>query len=79
VRVYLRGKSRYIDFYCEGKRDTEKVGKVAKSIAEEKLDIRRSEVIRGEWRLKKINISFDKFKEEYQELTKGDKKPKSVV
>ena len=77
--VYLRGKSWYIDFYYEGKRYTEKVGKVAKSVAEEKLDIKRSEVIRGEWKPKKVQISFDKFKEEYLELPKGDKKPKSSL
>jgi len=77
--VYLRGKSWYIDFYYEGKRYTEKVGKVAKSVAEEKLDIKRSEVIRGEWKPKKIQISFDKFKGEYLELTRGDKKPKSLI
>jgi len=77
--VYLRGKSWYIDFYYEGKRYTEKVGEVAKSVAEEKLDIKRSEVIRGEWKPKKIQISFDKFKEEYLELTRGDKKPKSSL
>jgi integrase len=52
---------------------------VAKSVAEEKLDIKRSEVIRGEWKPKKIQISFDKFKEEYLELTRGDKKPKSSL
>lgn len=39
--VYLRGKSWYIDFYEEGKRYTERVGKVSKSVAEEKLDIKR--------------------------------------
>jgi len=48
--VYLRGKSWYIDFHYEGKRITERVGRVSKSVAEEKLDIRRSEVIRGEWK-----------------------------
>ena len=77
--VYLRGKSWYVDFYYEGKRYTEKVGKVAKSVAEEKLDIKRSEVIRGEWKPKKVQVSFDKFKEEYLELTRGDKKPKSSL
>ena len=56
-----------------------KVGKVAKSVAEEKLDIKRSEVIRGEWKPKKVQVSFDKFKEEYLELTRGDKKPKSSL
>jgi len=77
--VYLRGESWYIDFYYEGKRYTEKVGKVAKSVAEEKLDIKRSEVIRGEWKPKKVHVSFDKFKQEYLELTRGDKKPKSSL
>jgi integrase len=77
--VYLRRKSYYIDFYYEGKRYTEKVGPVSKSVAEEKLDIKRREVIRGEWKPKKIQISFEKFKEEYLELTKGDRKPKSVL
>ena len=48
--VYLRGKSWYIDFHYEGKRITERVGRVSKSVAEEKLNIRRSEVIRGEWK-----------------------------
>ena len=52
---------------------------MAKNVAEEKLDIKRSEVIRGEWKPKKIQISFDKFKTEYLPLTKGDKKPKSSL
>ena len=77
--IYLRGKSYYIDFYYEGKRYTEKVGPVSKSVAEEKLDIKRSEAIRGEWKPKKVKISFEKFKKEYLELTKGDRKPKLVL
>lgn len=32
--VYLRGKSYYIDFYYDGKRITERVGRVSKSVAE---------------------------------------------
>jgi len=55
------------------------VGKVSKSVTEEKLDIKRPEAIRGEWKPKKIQISFDKFKEEYLELTRGDKRPKSSL
>jgi integrase len=77
--VYLRGKSYYVDFYEEGKRYTERVGKVSKSVAEEKLDIRRSEVIRGEWKPKKIHSPFDKFKEQYLEWSKGNKKPTSSL
>jgi integrase len=76
--VYLRGKSWYIDFYYEGKRYTEKVGKVAKSVAEEKLDIKRSEVIRGEWKPKTVKISFEKFKEQYLEFSKANKKPRTA-
>ena len=77
--VYLRGKSWYIDFYYEGKRYTEKVGKVSKGVAEEKLDIKRSEVIRGEWKPKVIKTSFEKFKEEYLEYSRANKKPKSSL
>src|SRR5512139_1758878 len=77
--VYLRGKSYYIDFYYEGKRYTEKVGPVSKSVAEEKLDIKRSEVIRGEWKPKRLKVSFEKFKEQYLEYSLGNKKPKSAI
>jgi hypothetical protein len=63
--IYLRGNSYYIDFYEDGKRCTERVGQVSESVAKEKLAIKRSEVIRGEWKPKKIRISFDKFKEKY--------------
>ena len=60
--------------------DPPKGGGLNGSISErEKLDIKRSEVIRGEWKPKKIQISFDKFKEEYLELTRGDKEPKSSL
>ena len=76
---YLRGKSWYIDFYEEGKRYSERVGKVAKSVAEEKLAIKRSKVIRGEWKTKKVRSPFDKFKEQYLEWSKGNKKPKSSL
>jgi integrase len=55
------------------------VGKVAKSVAEEKLAIRRSEIIRGEWKPKKVHSPFDKFKEQYLEWSKGNKKPKSSL
>jgi integrase len=75
--VYLRGKSWYIDFYYEGKRYVERVGKVSKSVAQEKLNIRKAEVIRGEWKPKTVRIIFDKFKEQYIEYSKANKKPKT--
>jgi integrase len=77
--VYQRGESWYIDFYEDGKRYTERVGPVSKSVAEEKLSIRKSEVIRGEWKPKKIRVPFDKFKEQYLEYSKGNKKPGSSL
>ena len=77
--VYLRGKSWYIDFYYEGKRYTEKVGPVSESVAKEKLTIRKAEVIRGEWKPKVVKVPFDKFRGQYLELTRGDKKPKSSL
>ena len=61
--VYLRGNSWYIDFYEDGKRYSERVGQVSESVSKEKLAIRRSEVIRGEWKPKKVRTPFDKFKE----------------
>jgi integrase len=77
--VYLRGKSWYIDFYYEGKRYTEKVGKVSKSVAEEKLDIKRSEVIRGEWKPKVVKIPFERFKEQYLEFSLANKNPRTAL
>jgi integrase len=76
--VYLRGKSYYIDFYYEGKRYAKRVGKVSKTVAEEKLDIKRSEVIRGEWKPKVIKTPFEKFKEQYLKFSLANKKPRTA-
>ena len=76
--VYLRRKSWYYNFYYEGKRYNEKVGPVSKSVAEEKLNIKRSEVIRGEWMPKAVKILFDKFKDQYLEFSKANKKPQTA-
>jgi len=77
--LYLRGKSWYFNFYYEGKRYNEKIGPVSKGVAEEKLNIRRSEVIRGEWKPKRVRTPFDKFKEQYLEWSEGNKKPSSSL
>jgi len=73
--VYLRGKSWYINFHEDGKRYTERVGQVSKSVAEEKMAVRKSEVIRGEWKPKVTRTLFDKFKEQYLEFSLANKKP----
>lgn len=72
--TYLRGKSYYIDFHYEGKRYTEKVGPVSKTVAEEKLNIKKAEVIRGQWKPKVVRTSFEKFKEEYLKYSLANKK-----
>lgn len=77
--VYLRGKSWYMDFYEGGKRYTERIGQVSESVAKEKEVIRRAEVIRGEWKPKVVKVSFEKFKEQYLEWSKGHKKLKSSL
>jgi hypothetical protein len=79
MRVYLKEKSWYIDFYEEGKRYTERVGQVSESVAKEKLAIKRSEVIRGEWKAKIVKIPFEKFRGQYLKYSKGNKKPKSSL
>lgn len=77
--VYLRGKSWYYDFYYDGRRYTKKIGKVtSKKVAEEKLDIVRSKVIRGEWKPEAVKISFEKFKGQYLEYSKANKKPRTA-
>jgi len=73
--VYQRGKSYYFNFYYDGKRYNEKIGRVSKSVAEEKLNIKRSEVIRGEWKPKTTKILFDKFRDQYLEFSLATKKP----
>jgi len=72
VMFYCREKSKNP---YEGKRYTEKVGPLSKGLAEEKLSIKRTEIIRGEWKPKKVQISFDKFKEQYLEFSLANEKP----
>ena len=76
--VYLRGRSYYIDFYYEGKRYTEKVGPVGKSVAEEKLNIIRASAIRGEWKPKVVKVPFEKFKEQYLQFSLANKRPRTA-
>jgi len=75
--IYRRGNNWYLDFYYNGKRYKESVGSTSKSVAKEKLIIRKREVIQGEYKPKIIQMPFDKFSEQYLEYSKGNKKPKS--
>jgi integrase len=78
--VYKRGNSWYIDFYYGGKRYTESVGPVTKSIAKEKLVLKKREVIQGEYKSKpKGKVPFTKFRDQYLAYSKGNKRPKSSL
>jgi len=77
--VYKIGNCWYIDFYMDGRRYKESVGPVNKTIAKEKLVIRKREVIQGQYKPKPVQIPFVKMKEQYLEYSKANKKPSSHV
>jgi integrase len=75
--VYQVGNNWYIDFYMGGKRYKESVGPANKTIAKEKLVIRKREVIQGQYKPKAVQVQFEKMKEQYLEYSKANKKPSS--
>jgi len=77
--VYQRGNSWIIDFYYDGKRYTESVGPVNRTVAKEKLVIRKREVIQGQYKPKVVQIAFDKFSEEYLKYAKANNRPSSHI
>lgn len=80
--VYLRGNVWYMDFRIDGKRYTESIGKdgpVNRTVAKEKYTIRAREVIQGMYKPKTTQTPFDKFKEQYLEWSRANKKPKSSL
>lgn len=72
--VYQIGNSWYVDFYYEGKRYKESVGAVNRTVAKEKLIIRKREVIQGTYKPKRVEIPFEKFKVQYLEYSKANKR-----
>ena len=76
--VYQRGESWYMEFHYDGKRYRESIGPVNKTVAGEKLTIRKREVIQGTWKPKRIQILFDKFSEEYLKHARTIKRPSSA-
>ncbi len=77
--VYKVGNNWYIDFYMEGKRYKESVGPVNRTIAKEKLVIRKREVIQGQYKPKAAQVPFEKMKEQYLEYSEANKKPSSCA
>lgn len=77
--IYQRGKSWIIDFYYDGKRYTESVGPVNRTVAKEKLVIRKREVIQGQYKPKVVQIPFDKFSDQYLVYAKANNKHRSYL
>jgi len=76
--VYQIGKSWYLDFYYAGKRYKESIGAVNRTVAKEKLIVRKREVIQGTYKPKKTEIPFEKFREQYLEYSRSNKMPSSA-
>jgi integrase len=76
--VYQIGKSWYLDFYYAGKRYKESIGAVNRTVAKEKLIVRKREVIQGTYKPKKLEIPFEKFRQQYLEYSESNKMPSSA-
>jgi integrase len=76
--VYQVGNSWYLDFYYAGKRYKESIGAVNKTVAKEKLIIRKREVIQGTYKPKRTETPFEKFREEYLKYSRSNKRPSSA-
>ena len=72
--IYKVGNIWYIDYYCEGRRMREPASK-KKTEAEEMLEARKTDIVRGEFHLPgKRKIKFEKFAQEYLEYAKINKR-----
>ena len=69
-----RGKY-WIDFYADGRRVRECVGKVARRVAEDALKARQGEVVQGRYKLRRKlrSMSFDAFAARYLDYSKAHK------
>ena len=76
--VYQIGKSWYLDFYYAGRRYKESIGAVNRTVAKEKLIVRKREVIQGTYKPKKLEIPFEKFRQQYLEYSESNKMPSSA-
>jgi integrase len=77
--IYLRGKNWCIDFYYQGKRYKESIGPVSKTMAKENLIVLKREVIQGTYKPKRVETPFEKFRQQYLEYSRQNKKPSSSL
>jgi len=63
--VYHKGNSYFIDYWYEGRRYREKAGRTKRE-AEAALAIRKADILRGEFRIKKqAKVRFDDYADQY--------------
>ena len=78
--VFLKRKKYFIDFYADGKRVRECVGRVSRRVAENALKARQGEVVQGRYQLprKAVSPRFAEFAVEFLEYSKSHKSSRTT-
>ena len=76
--MYKRGKSWHSDFVLRGKRYRKSWGPISKTVAKEKEEKFRTEILEGKHAQKARRILFETFSEKYIENARLNKKPSSA-
>lgn len=79
--VYLKRGKYFIDFYVDGKRVRECVGRISRRDAENALKARYGDVVRGRYQLKQeiVSPSFETFAAEFLEYSRAHKSSRSAA
>jgi integrase len=75
--IYKRGKSYYIDFWCNGERYIECLGEVRRTFAKEEAKRRKAAMLENRLRPKAADPLFEKFIDKYLAGVSINKAPKS--
>ena len=77
--IYLKRGKRFIDFYADGRRVRECMGRVSRRDAERALKARQGEVVQGKYQMRhKVACPrFDAFAAEYLKFSQAHKSPRS--
>jgi integrase len=73
--IYLKRGKYYIDFYADGKRVRECVGKISRRKAENALKARQGEIVQGRYQMqrKRVSPTFGDFVTDFMEYSKAHK------
>ena len=73
--IFQKHGKYFIDFYADGKRVRECVGKVSRRDAENALKARQGEVVQGRYRLQRkvVSPTFEAFVADFMEYSKSHK------